>query len=96
MTADQINCLFPFVGCFVILLNIKKLYNDKEVKGVHWFPPLFFYSGQAWGVYFLYTLEQWYSMTSGALFLFCSFVWYFMMIYYKVINRDNGGTNDSC
>jgi hypothetical protein len=89
MTPDQINSIFPFVGCFVILLNIRKLYLDKEVKGIHWFPPLFFYCGQAWGVYFLYTLDQWYSLIAGFIFLMFSLLWYSMMIYFK-INSTNG------
>jgi hypothetical protein len=83
MIVDIINAFFPFVGAGLVALNIKQLYNDKEVKGIHWFPPLFFYTGQAWGVYFFYSLGQYYSFVGASILLSVSMVWYTMMIYYK-------------
>ena len=83
MSSDQINSIFAFVGCFFIIMNIKKIYNDKEMKGMEWYSPLFFYCGQAWGAYFLYTLGQWWSFSSALMFLSCQLIWYAMMIYYN-------------
>ena len=83
-TIDLINAFFPFVGSLFVALNIHKLYKDKEVKGIHWFSPLFFYTGHAWGIYFFYSLGQWNSFVGGSVLLFSSMIWYSLMLYYKI------------
>jgi len=87
MTLDQFNSIFPFAACIAHFLNIRRLLRDKEVKGVHWASPLLTYAGQISGVYFMYTLHQWYTMAASALFLSLSFTWYCMMIYYNYIRK---------
>ena len=87
MTLDQFNSLFPFAACAAHFLNIRKLLRDKQVKGVHWAAPLITYPGQLSGVYFMYTLQQWYTMAAGATFFTLSFTWYSMMIYYNYVQK---------
>lgn len=86
MTLDQFNSIFPFIACTSPILNIFELLKDKEVKGVHWFS-LITYGGQVSGIYLLYHLEQWWSMTAASLFFVLSFAWYCMMIYYNFIRK---------
>jgi hypothetical protein len=83
MTLDQFNSIFPFIACTSHFLNIRKLLRDKQVLGVHWAAPLITYLGQISGIYFMYTLGQWYTMVGGATFFALSFTWYCMMIYYN-------------
>lgn len=84
---DLLNAFFPFVGCFFVILNIKKLYQDKEVKGIQWYSPLFFYTGQLVNVYFMWNLNQVYSFIGGALLVSFSLTWWSMMIYYNFWRR---------
>ena len=87
MTLDQFNSIFPFVACTAHILNIRKLLQDKRVLGVHWASPLVTYAGQISGIYFMYTLGQWWTMAAGATFFTLSLTWYCMMIYYNYIRR---------
>ena len=80
---DMVNSFFPFVGSIFVILNIIKMHKDKELKGSHWFSPLFFYCGQIWGAYFMYTLHKWWSLAGAIVLTFFNFVWYFTMLYYK-------------
>lgn len=88
LNPDLINSLFPLVGTIFVGLNIQRLLRDKQVKGIHWFSPLFFYSGQAWGLYFMYTLNQYFSLFGGAVLLVSSLIWYSLMVYFKLNNGD--------
>lgn len=94
MTLDQFNSIFPFIACSAPILNIRKVLQDKEVKGVHWFS-LITYSGQVSGIYFLYTLEQWWSMFGSASYFVLSFTWYCMMIYYNYIRQSDDSTKET-
>jgi len=88
MTLDQFNSIFPFIACTAHVLNIRKLLRDKRVLGVHWASPLITYAGQISGIYFMYTLGQWYTMVGGATFFALSFTWYCMMIYYNYFRKS--------
>ena len=88
MTLDQFNSMFPLLASCAIMLNIHKLYNDKVVKGVHWFSPLISYAGQISGFFLLLSLGQIYSAIASAWFTTLSLVWYGMMIYYNFIKKD--------
>ena len=88
MTLDQFNSIFPFIACISPILNIRELLRDKVVKGIHWATSIT-YTGQISGIYFMYTLHQWYTMAGAATFFVLSFTWYCMMIYYNYIRaRD--------
>jgi predicted membrane protein len=87
MSTDLINSLFPFIGCIFVMMNIKQLYKDKSVKGIFLLSPLFFYIGQAWNVYFMYDLQQYYSFIGGGLLTMFCFIWFGMAVYYKFINN---------
>jgi hypothetical protein len=86
-TIDLINAFFPFVGCLFVIINIRQMIKDKMMKGSHWLTPLFFYIGQAWGIFFCYSLNQWFSFIGSFMLLVCSIVWYLTMIYYKFFNK---------
>jgi hypothetical protein len=85
MTLDQFNSIFPFIASFAIIMNIYKLSKDKKVLGIHWASPLIAYTGQLSGIYFMYTLEQFWTMSGGIVFLVLCLVWYSMMIYYNYV-----------
>jgi hypothetical protein len=86
---DMINGLFPFFGSIFVIMNIMKMRKDKELKGSHWFVPLFFYCGQLWGIYFMYTLHQWWSLSGSITMMTFNFIWYGTMLYYKFKEPKN-------
>ncbi len=84
MNPDLINALFPLVGSAFILLNIRTLLKDKDVKGIHWISPLFFYCGQIWNCYFMWSLGQMFSFFAVGFMTALNLVWYSLMVFYKV------------
>jgi hypothetical protein len=90
MTLDQFNSIFPFVASTAVILNIRRVYQDKIVKGIHWASPLINYTGQISGTYLLYSLGQYYSMMAGIWYTMLSVTWYCMMIYYNYIKKMPG------
>ena len=89
MTLDQFNSLFPIVASIAVMMNIRRLYRDKIVKGIHPFSPLIGYTGQISGTILLYSLGQYYSAAAGVWYTLLSFTWYSMMIYYNFIKKND-------
>jgi len=46
MTPDKLNGMFELVGALVLLLNVRRLWKDKQVQGVSMWAAGFF---AAWG-----------------------------------------------
>ena len=83
MTPDQINGCFELVAGVFLLLNVRKLYCDKKVRGAC-IPPVFFMA--IWGVYGLYFyphIGAWWSFL-GCIPIACvNIVYTSQMFYYK-------------
>jgi len=59
---DFFNSLFVLAACGFALVNLKKLYEHKEVKGQHVLAPLFFACWGWWNMIVFYpVLEQWWT-----------------------------------
>lgn len=84
MSPDFVNAFFELVGALLILLSVRKLYNDKEVKGVHWGPTLFFTTWGYWNLYFYPHLDQWLSFSAGLVMCVTSSIWVGQMVYYTL------------
>lgn len=62
MTADLANGLFEAAGAVFLGLNVRQIWRDKEIKGVHWAPTVFF---TAWS-----TFNLWFYPSQGLLWSF--------------------------
>ena len=82
MVPDLINGLFEISGGFFILMNVRQMWRDKMVRGVHWGPTLFFTSWGLWNLYYYPHLDQWISFAGGMFIVAVNAVWLAMMIYY--------------
>jgi hypothetical protein len=82
MTPDTINGLFEFAGGFMLLRNALQLYRDKQVKGVHWMPTLFFTSWGVWNLYYYPSLDQWFSFAGGVFLVLTNALWLGQIFYY--------------
>ena len=82
MSPDFVNAMFETLGGFVILLNIKRLFKDKLVRGVDWKVTAFFTAWGLWNIFYYPYLGQSLSFYAG-LFIVGVNTWQlWLMIYY--------------
>jgi len=87
LAPDHINALYEGIGSLLIWLSIRKLYQDKEVKGVHIAPIIFFMSWGIWNLYYYPHLNQWYSFWAGCSMVTANMIWVGQMAYYGWWNK---------
>ncbi len=87
--SDLINgCFEAFAGGFAFL-NIRKLYKDKQVKGVSLLSVIFFSVWGVWNVIFYPLNGLWISFVGGLVVVILNIIWVFQMRYY--IKKENDG-----
>tara|TARA_R110002111_G_scaffold17323_4_gene43502 strand:+ start:1205 stop:1471 length:267 start_codon:yes stop_codon:yes gene_type:complete len=82
MSADLTNAIFEIGGGFLMWLNVKVLYESKEVKGVDWRVSAFFFCWGVWNIYYYPSLDQWLSFYAGIWLSIANLVWVSMAVYY--------------
>lgn len=82
MIPDTINGSFEFLGGFFIFLSAKKVYEDKQVKGIHWLTIAFFALWGYWNVYYYPYLGQWVSFVGGISVSLSNTVYVYLLLYY--------------
>jgi hypothetical protein len=87
MTPDQGNAIFEAVGALSICWNIRQVLKDKQIKGMHWFPLVFFFSWGVWNTYFYASIEQWWSWVAGIALAIANLVWISLVGYYFWKNK---------
>lgn len=93
MSPDIINACFEFFGAWMICINIHRLWNDKQVRGAHWGPLVFFTSWGIWNLYFYPHLDQWWSFAGGVTLAIVNAIYLAMILYYwdwKKLNTIDG------
>lgn len=85
MTPDMINGSFELMGAFFLLLNVRQLYRDKELNGVHWAPNVFFICWGYWNLFYYPSLEQWYSFFGGLAIVLVNTFWLGQIAWYTRI-----------
>ncbi len=65
MTPDHINASFELVAAFVLWLNFRRLWRDRELKGVSVIPTAFYALWCVWNIYYYAHLGQWLSWYAG-------------------------------
>ena len=84
MTPDIINGLFELLGAFILLLNVRRLYQDKVLRGVHWGPAAFFTAWGLWNLFYYPHLDQWFSFAGGVCIVTVNAIWIGQVVYYKL------------
>lgn len=80
---DVINGLFELFGSVMLWRNVYQLYKDKEVKGVHWGPTMFFWAWGLWNLFYYPSLGQWWSFFGGVSIVSANGVWLAQMLRYR-------------
>jgi hypothetical protein len=83
LTPDQINGMFEFVGGILLWMNCVRLYKDRELKGVSWFPVVFFTTWGYWNLYFYPSMNAWWSFYGGIFIVSANTTWIMMLFYFK-------------
>jgi len=87
MTPDSINALFEFTGALLVLMNVRQLFIDKRLSGVHWYPTAFFSAWGVWNLYYYPALGQWLSFAGGVALVFANTLWVCLAVYYQITHN---------
>lgn len=82
MSPDLINGLFELGGAAFLLLNVRRMYRDKELRGVHWSPAFFFTTWGLWNLFYYPHLDQWWSFAGGLAIVSVNAAWLGQVAYY--------------
>lgn len=80
---DWGNAFFEGIGSILTWLNVRRLYIDKEVKGLQWQVTGFW---TAWGVFNLFfypAMDLWLSFWGGVSIVTANAVWVCMVLHYQ-------------
>ena len=86
---DLVNGTFETVGGILNWMNVLKLYQDKQIKGVFYPAWIFFAVWGVWNIYYYPSLGQWLSFTGGLVIVSANLFWVGLAIYY--LRRDKKG-----
>ena len=82
MSPDVINGLYEALGCVFIYMSIRKLRQDKIVRGVSWLHMSFCMTWGFWNLFYYPHLEQWYSFWGGVGIVTANTYYVFQLLYY--------------
>jgi hypothetical protein len=88
---DLINGLFEGVGAALLWLNVRQLLRDKQVKGVHWGPVVFYVLWGCWNLVYYPALQQRASFVGGIGVMLANAVWLCLLLRYRNSNAAQGG-----
>ena len=82
ITPDMVNGFFELIGSVFVWINVYKIYQDKEVKGIYWPLSIFFGAWGFWNLYYYPFLDQWVSFYAGIVMAFGNVAWVWLAYYY--------------
>ncbi len=82
MTPDLINGLFEAGGAVTLCLNVRALWRDRGISGVHWGPVAFFSAWGLWNLIYYPSLHQWFSFAGGLLVVTINLVWLGLLAWF--------------
>lgn len=88
--SDILNGSFELVGAFMTLFNVKAIMRDKETKGIHWGPIVYFTSWSAFNLWFYPANNLWFSFAGGVCIGLVNLTWLYLVWYYSRKKRNYG------
>lgn len=86
MTPDHINGAFEAIGAAMLALNVRRVWRDRAIAGVHWAPTLFFTAWGMWNLFYYPSLNQWASFAGGCLLVLMNAAW---LVSVLIVSRRN-------
>jgi len=90
LTPDIINSCFEVGGGLFLLLHVRQLLIDKQVKGFSTLPFVWFTSWGFWNIFYYPHLGQTYSFYAGIFIASVNFFYILLVIYYKYVRGNKG------
>lgn len=87
MSADLVNGLFELAGGLFLTFNLRRLWQDKEVKGVSIPVTVFFFTWGVWNLFYYPHLGQWLSFFGGLLLASANVAWVGLAIYFTYFHK---------
>lgn len=88
MTADLANGLFEGLGAVFLAMNVRQLWQDRELRGVHWAPTVFFTAWSSFNLWFYPSQGLWWSFWGGLSIAIVNAVWLLSVVKFR---RPAGG-----
>lgn len=83
MALDAINAGFELAGALCVWLNVKRLWIDREVRGVDWRVTCFFWVWGVWNLWYYPNLDQWFSAVAGGILALGNTTWILLYLHNK-------------
>lgn len=87
MNQDMINGGFELLGAFFAWANARRLYRDRELRGVYWPAWAFFTVWGLWNLFYYPSLAQWFSFSAGIALATGNLAWTVMAVWLWLANR---------
>jgi hypothetical protein len=87
---DIINGLFEVGMAIAIFFSLRRLYEDKGVKGWSVFSVIWPTSWGYWNLYYYPRLHQWFSLVGGIFVVMANTAWIIMALYYRKRKENKG------
>jgi hypothetical protein len=83
MTMDLLNGLFETGGALITLLSVRQLLRDRQLRGAHWGPTVFFTAWGAWNLAYYPHLRQPVSTVGAALLVIVNVAYLALMLRFR-------------
>jgi len=83
VSPDLFNGAFEALGAAMLLLNVRQLWRDRRVQGVHWAPTVFFVAWGAWNLFYYPHLGQWFSFFGGLGVVLANLAWIGSLVWFS-------------
>lgn len=81
--SDSINGIFEAGGAILMWLNVKRIIEHKQVRGIDWRITVFFSAWGFWNLWYYPSLHQWMSFIGGIVMVTANIVWLVLAIKYR-------------
>ncbi len=85
MWPDVVNGAFEMCGALFIILNIRCVFIDKQVRGISWLYVVFISLWGFWNLFYYPHLGQWWSFAGGIAIVTTNTLWFTLLLYYKFV-----------
>lgn len=87
MKPDHINALFEAGAACWLCLNVRQLWRDKKLSGVHLLPTVWFNVWGAWNLYYYDAIGQPLSWLAGIAVFLVNSAWVLLAIWFREQER---------
>lgn len=78
---DTVNGILEACSALFVMLNVRRLLIDRQVKGISWVAVVFFTAWGGWNLFYYPHLGQWLSFVGGIAVVAANAVWLAILLY---------------